>query len=164
MGTWDLTLLGTIWDPSENHLGTIWESWDGGTYLKTAPLKIKALGYLPIDPGPVFISCAYPHGCSLGCTYLGPWTLHGAGWSPQAKKKDTDSWKLWRLVCIISGELKWVKDVGWGLSSIGPLVYVKEHWDILECTQPQSSHSQLIVITVGSVWIPTYTQSETDSS
>ena len=54
-------------------------------------------------------------------------------------------------VCIISCELKWVKDVGWGLSSIGPLVFVREHWDLLEWTQAQSSHSQLIVIMVGSV-------------
>ena len=38
-------------------------------------------------------------------------------------------------VCIISCELKWVKDVGWGLSSIGPLVFVREHWDLLEWTQ-----------------------------
>lgn len=53
--------------------------------------------------------------------------------------------------CINSSELKWVKDVVWDLSSIGPLVYVEEHWDLPEWTQPQSSHPQLIVIMVGSV-------------
>lgn len=151
VGTWNLTLLGTIW-----------ESWDWGTYLKIAPLKIKTLGHLLTDPGPLFISCAYPQGCSLGCTYLGPSILHGAGWSPRAKKKDRLLRAL-ETVCIISSELKWVKDVGWDLSSIGPLVFVEEHWDLLEWTQPQSSHSQLIVIMVGSVWILIYKQSETDS-
>ena len=88
VGTWNVTLLGTIWESGRDEPGTCPPSEGQGT------------GHLLSDPCPPFINCACPRAVdslTLPCgTCLKPSILRE---STQTVKKDVGSWGGVETVC-----------------------------------------------------------------